>query len=227
MKKLFIIIVALFGLYATVYSAPWNTTGGGTGDMLSSAFVDSIANNHPIVKADTVEADVFRSKTAHIYDLFKNASYDSVGFPSHSGLQGFEYSSRTYSASPATTPPLGWGSHYFYTLSTAIADSTDSLAIIGSGIGGIDAPTTIDSLIVHAAVSDTDSVTIRVIGYIASSATPIINGLLSGWTDDTEKWRRFAIPFTSDLIMDEPYTICYIVTVKGKNWVKTSIARGK
>jgi hypothetical protein len=73
MKKLLFIIVAILPLYCVAHGEGWDDANNtGTGDMLSSAFVDSTANNHPIVKADTMEADVFRSKTAHIYDLFKS-----------------------------------------------------------------------------------------------------------------------------------------------------------
>jgi hypothetical protein len=141
----------------------------------------------------------------------------------------YEYAGFVYSATPATTPPLGWASNYWRFISIGAEGYKDSLSLIGSGIGGIDVPTTIDSLIVYAACSDSlpDSTSVRVLVYKSTSATPILNALLSGWTSNDEKWRRFAIPFTSDLVLDDPYTVRFDVVVAGKNWVKTSIARGK
>jgi hypothetical protein len=229
MKKLLFIIMAILPFSCFAYADGWDTAngGGGTGDFSAADFADSLANYHAVVGADT-----FKTRVSHTYDMIKDYGVDTVGTSASDSLQIFKYADHTYSASVATTPPLGWASEYWRIKSIGAEANSDSLSLVGSGIGGTDVPTTIDSLIVYVAVSDTDSVSIRALVYKASSATPVLNKMIGtdellGYTLDDEKWRRHALAFTSDLVADEAYAVRFDIVVKGKNWVRISKARGK
>jgi hypothetical protein len=232
MKKLLFIIMAILPLSCFAYADGWDTAngGGGTGDFSAADFADSLANYHAVVGADT-----FKTRVSHTYDMVKDYGVDTVGTSASDSLQIFKYADHTYSASVATTPPLGWASEYWRIKSIGDGAYKDSLSLVGTGIGGTDVPTTIDSLIVYCAVSDTstDSTSVRVLVYKASSSTPILNKRIgtdepTGWVNKTDqKWRRHAVAFTSDLVADEAYVVRFDIIVAGGAWVRISKARGK
>jgi hypothetical protein len=160
--------------------------------------------------------------TANLFEVAVDWGLDTTGTAQHA-FQLFRYADHTYSASVATTPPLGWASKYWYLVSTSAEATTDSCSLIDNCVAGSNIPLKPDSLRFKAAFSDTDSTSIRVLVY-KSDNTIVLNTLLSGFILDDEKWRSYAVPFTANLTANDAVTVRFDITCKGKNWVKVSKA---